>query len=220
MKGKKEAERGIQEAGAMSPEESAQYQQSFALGNLLEQIFKAQQGLGDYPSGYKLPEQQFRSQGDLADTLYQQTYAQARDPEQFYQSTLNPQLQIAEDYINRKYAAKGLIRSGLPIEQMGRAGVELAVQEADKRMGARAQALSQAAALQEYISGESGKNLGNLAALYSSQQAIAQPQRAMQAQYQAYPYQAQLGDVYGRQAALYALPGQAMGAAASIAGAS
>lgn len=228
------AEQGIQQAGAdlyarskMTPQEEAQYQSSFQLGKLLEDISRYEQGLGPKPAGYLSPEEQYMLQsGELGRILQEQTLAEARAPEAFYESTLRPELQLAEDYINRGAAQRGLIRSGIPIEQMGRAGVELAIKSANARMDARRQALAQAGALSQYQRGISRESRGDLGSLYGQQQQLGgsamqrQAQAATQAaNYQAYPYQASLGDVYGRKAAMYALPGQAIGAAGQIASA-
>lgn len=225
---KSKAASGISEAGStmydrgkMTPGEEAQYQSSFGTGQLLENVMRYMLGLGEAPTGYLSPTDQYlRESGALGKTLYDQTLAEAQDPYAYYESTLQPQLQLAEDYINRQAAGRGLLRSGIPIEQMGRAGVDLAIKEAEARMQARNNALARAAGLTEYIGGTGMNRLSNLSNLYSQQQQFGlnalgrqagQAQAA--AQYQAYPYQAALGDIYGRNAALYALPGQIIGAA-------
>lgn len=230
----KKAGTGIQAAGeqayqrsAQTPEEAAQYKQSFQTGDLLNQIIQSQMGLGQAPSGYLSPTQQYLQQGgDLGNALYQQTLGAAQDPYAYYQSTLDPQLQQASDFINRQAQQRGLLRSGIPIEQMGRAGVELAIQEANARMNFRQQALQNAQSLQSNISGEAQQNLSNLANLYQQQQGFGQQSLGRQAsaaqntaQYQAYPYQAKLGQTYGMQNALMALPGQAIGAVGQAASA-
>ena len=234
--GKSKAAGGISEAGATmyergagTPEEMEQYRGSFDLGNVIKQLQLYQMGIGQAPQGYIDPTQQYlRETGELGQTLYGQTLAEAKDPYAYYESTLQPQLQLTEDYINRQAQGRGLIRSGIPIEQMGRAGVELAIREAEGRQNARANALQRAAGLTEYMGGTARNRLTDLSNLYGQQQQFGlnvlgrqagQAQAA--AQYQSYPYQAMLGDIYGRRAAMYALPGQVISGAgkAAMAGA-
>lgn len=98
-------------------------------------------------------EQLFREQGDINKALMEQVLAETRDPGAFYQSTLEPELKLMSDYINRQAQGRGLIRSGLPIEAMGRAGVELAVKEAQARLNARQNALANASTLANRFGG-------------------------------------------------------------------
>ena len=224
--GKSKAEEGIARAGsemygrgAMTEDESKQYEGSFDIGRILNEIARYRQGLGGKPSGYLTGEEQYQQGGPLAQGLYGQTLSDLQDPYASYESTLQPQLQAAEDYINRGFQQRGLLRSGLPIESMGRAGVELAIQEANNRMNWRQQMLGNAMGLSQYGNELGQQNYGNLANQYNAQQGYgltAMNRQAGQAQaaagYQAYPYQARLGDIYGRYAAMYALPGQIIGA--------
>ncbi len=231
---KEGAEQGIQEAGQQmyargqaTPEETAQYKGSFDIGSLLQQLLKSQMGLGQAPSGYQDYTQQYLQQGgQLGQALYGQTLQGIQDPNAMYESTLQPQLQTAEYYINRQAQSRGLLRSGIPIEQMGRAGVELAIQEANARMNFRQQQMANAQSLQQNIYGQGQQGISNLGSLYGQQQGFGlqamgrQAGQAQQAaQYQAYPYQAQLGSYYGGQAAMQALPGQALQAAGTVAAA-
>ena len=229
---KSKAEQGIAGAGAqmyergqMTPQEQAQYGGSFDIGKLLQQIMQYQSGMGQAPAGYQGYEQQYQQQGELAKSLYGQTLTGVQNPDALYTSTLQPQLQATQDYINRQYANRGLLRSGLGIEQMGRAGVELSIKEAEARMANRQTQMANASVLSGNIMGYGQTNLANLGNLYGQQQGYglqAMGRQAGQAQaaaqYQAYPYQAMLGDIYGRRAAMYALPGQMIGAAGSAAG--
>ena len=84
---------------------------------------------------------------------------QAQTPEDFFTPALNENLQLAEDYINNQFARRGMLGSGLQIEGMGRAGVELAIQEADRKQQARRQAQQDA--------------YGNLNALLGQRQPLA-----------------------------------------------
>lgn len=231
--GKGDAESGLTGVGnkvagaaAQTPQESQQYSGSFDMGNLLKQMMMYQQGLGGAPQGYLDPTQQFLQQGGaLGKTLYDQTLSEAQDPDKYYMSTLQPGLQQAQDFVNASSARRGLLQSGLNIEQMGRAGVDLAMQEAQGRMQERQNAMAQAAGLSEYMTGQSQNNMAGLANLYSQQQNAGLSSMGRQAQgaqaagqYWAQPYQAKLGDYYGGKAAQRALPGQLIGAAGNIVG--
>lgn len=211
---------------AQTSDEAGQYSKSFQLGDLLKQIFEGQQGIGNLPQGYQTGEQQIQNQGQLGKTLYDQTLSQAQDPDAYFQSTLQPSLQQAQDTINTYYQKRGLLNSGLAIEGMGRAGVDLAIQDAQARMANRQQSLNNALTVSQYGGNINQNNLANLANLYSTQQnaglnSLSRQAQGAQtaAQYQAYPYQAQLGNYYGGQAALQALPGQLISAGGKAAGA-
>ncbi len=224
------AESGIQAAGEQSyerakqtPEEASQYSGSFDIGKFLQSYFQNQVGSnGQNYTG----EQQLQNQGQLGQTLYNQTLSQAQNPDQYFQSTLQPDLTQAQDTINSYYQKRGLLNSGLAIESMGRAGVDLAIKDAQARMQNRQQSLSNALQVSQYGGNIGQNNLSNLANLYSTQQnaglgSLSRQAGAAQnaATYQAYPYQAQLGSIYGGQAAQQALPGQILGGLAQGAGA-
>ena len=233
---KEKAERGVTQAGStayeqskMTPEEQAQYSQSFQTGDLLTQLERYRAGLGLMPAGYQTPEQQYQQGGPLAQSYYQQTLAGTQDPYAAWESTLGPQMQLAQDQINRYYGNRGFSPkgTGMGIESMGRAGVELAIQEAQNRMNFRNQELQRGGNLADYTNQLSQQNVSNLQNLYGQQQGYGETAMNRQAsaawnnaQYQAYPSQAALGDVYGRQAAMYALPGQVVGAIGQLGGGS
>ena len=217
--GKNKAEEGIQAAGQQAytrsqatPKELAQYKSSFGTGQDLEQIYNYMLGTGEAPAGF---------QDSVLGKYYQTVSSDLADPYATYQSTLDQQLQLAQDAANRSAQSRGLLRSGIPIEQMGRAGVELAIKEAANRMAYRQQALSSAGEL-------ASVPISGLSSLYSQQQGYGQNALSRQsnaayqtAQYQAYPYQAQLGSSYGSQGQLGstigALGGAALGGAAALA---
>ncbi len=225
-KERKAAETGITQAGETMYErgklqygEETQYPESFKLGEIYKQILLSQMGLGQAPSGYQGYEQQYQQQGDLAKTLYGTTLADVQDPYASYESTFQPQLQSAEDYINRQAAERGLLRSGVPIEQMGRAGAEIAVKEAAARMTYRQQALSNASNLSQNIYSQGQQNLSNLYGLYGTQQQAgltAMSRQASQAQaaaqYSAYPYQYALGNSGGSMGGMGTALGAGLGA--------
>ena len=203
--GIKAAGQGITEASKMTGPESDQYQRSFQLGQLMDQIMRYQQGVGAKPEGYLSPEQQYLQQsGPLGQEYYNQTLAGTKDPYAAYESSLQPALSLASQQINAGAANRGLLRSGIPIEQMGRAGVDLAIKEAQDRMNFRSQELARGGQLTQYSQNLGQQNLANMGNLYGQQQGYGlqamnrQAQGASQAApYYAYPYQAQLGDVYG-----------------------
>lgn len=213
---KKSAETGIQNAGkditqasAQTPQEASQYSGSFDIGQFLKQIYESQQGLGSAPQGYQSGEQQLQGQGALGQGIYNTALQGIQNPDQQYMSTLQPQLQQAQDTINKYYQQRGLLNSGLSIESMGRAGVDLAIQQAQGMMQNRQQMLQNAMGVSQYGGNIQQNNLGNLANLYSQQQASGQQSMNRQAAgvnaaapYQAYPYQAQLGNAYANQNAL------------------
>lgn len=230
------AEAGIQAAGEQAyqrskatPEETAQYGSSFELGKLLDQITRYQQGLGQAPSGYLSPEQQYQQQtGELGRAYYGQVMGGVKDPYGAYESALQPALQLAQNQINQQAQQRGLLRSGIPIQNMGSAGVELAVKEAADRMNFRSQELARGGELINYQQNVGQQNLSNMSSLYGQQQGYGQGAMNRQAsaaqnaaQYQAYPYQAQLGNVYGSQgnqgAAIGGGTGAILGAGAGLA---
>ena len=218
-----EAGKGITQASQMTGTESEQYQSSFDLGKLMEQIIKYQQGLGQAPTGYQTGEQQYQQGGPLAQGYYNQTMAGVQDPYAAYESQLQPSLQLAGQAINQNAQQRGLLRSGIPIEQMGRAGVDLAIKEAQDRMNFRSQELARGGELSQYSNQLQQQNLSNMGNLYGQQQQYGQAasSRASQgaqaaAPYYAYPGQAALGSYYGAQAAQQALPGQIINAGATL----
>lgn len=214
----------VQKAAAATPEEQQQYSGSFDLGNILKQLYLYQMGLGTAPQGYQGANQQFLNQtGDVGQAYYQQILNQARDPYANYESALQPALQQAQDSVNTYFQRRGLLNSGLNIEGMGRAGVDLAIQEAQGRMNAYQQSLGNVSNYLSNIQNTNQNNLGGLYNLYNAQQGYGQASLGRQAQgaqaagaYQAYPYQMQLGQAAGRSAALNALPGQLIGAGGTI----
>lgn len=226
----KGAAEGIQAAGEQSyqrskqtGEEAGQYSKSFELGDFLRQIFQSQQGIGQAPQGYQNGEQQLQNQGALGKSLYNQALNQSQNPDAYFQSTLQPDLMQAQDTINTYYQKRGLLNSGLAIESMGRAGVDLAIKDAQARMASRQQSLNNALQVSQYGSNMGQNSLSGLANLYSTQQNAGLNSLSRQAggaqtaaQYQAAPYTAQLGDYYGQKAAFQALPGQLIGAAGDI----
>lgn len=228
--GKKEGEAGLQQTAddlkqqtQQTGDESSQYSRSFDIGKFLQQYFGGQAGMNEMPTGASSPVDQFTQNNPLAKSLYDQTLSQAQNPDAYYQSTLQPDLMQAQDTINTYYQKRGLLKSGLAIESMGRAGVDLAIKDAQARMASRQQSLQNAQAVNQNVYAGSQQNLSNLANLYNTQQQAGLGSLSRQASgaqaaagYQAAPYTAQLGNYYGGQAAMQALPGQLIGAAGTI----
>lgn len=65
--------------------------------------------------------------------IFSETVDRARSPEDYFESTLAPQLTLAEDAVKRRAAQRGTLGSGIELEQLGRAGVDLAIKEAEAR---------------------------------------------------------------------------------------
>lgn len=217
------AGQSVVNASKQTPEEAAQYSDSFDIGKFLKQYFGYQLGENDAPTGYKSPTDQFTADNPLGQSLYDQTLKDVQDPTASYESVLQPSLEQAQNSINSYYQSRGLINSGIAIGDMGTAGVDLAIQEAQGKMAARQTALSNASTLENNIYSNSNTNATNLANLYSNEQASGQNSLNRQATgaasaagYQAYPYQAQLGSYYGGVAAQQALPGQVISAGAKL----
>lgn len=225
----------IQAAGEQSyqrakstPEEQSQYQKSFETGNILDQINRYNQGLGQAPQGFLSPEQQYLQQsGPMGQAYYNQTLQGTVNPYAAYESQLQPALQLASQYVNQNMTQRGLLRSGMDIENMGRAGVELAIKEAQDRMNFRGQELARGGEMTQYAQGLGQQNYGNMANMYGQQQSAGQGAMNRQAsaaqnaaQYQAYPSQAKLGSYYGKQGQDSSAMGGALGMGAGLLGAS
>lgn len=220
----KAAGQSVTDASKLTPQESSQYQGSFDIGSFLKQLFGGQVGMNAMPSGAQSGVDQFTNQNPLAKGLYDQTLQDVNNPYGSYESALHPALMQAQDTINSYYQKRGLLNSGLAIEGMGRAGVDLAIQEAQGKMQARQQAMSNASGLNQNIFSNQQQNYGNLANLYNSQQGYGQNAMSRQYQgaaqaagYQAYPAQAALGNFYGQQGAVGQGVGTALGAGAGFA---
>ena len=211
----KNAGNAIQQAGTnayneskMTDQESQQYSGSFDIGNFLSQYLGSQVGMNASPSGALSATQQYEQNNPLGTALYDQTLSDVQNPMANYQSTLQPQLQQAQDTINKYYQSRGLLNSGISIGSMGTAGVDLAIQEAQQQMNYRQQALQNASGLNTQIYNQQQQNIGNLGQLYNNQQQLGQGAMNRQAQaafqnanYQAYPAQAALGNYYANQGA-------------------
>ena len=74
--------------------------------------------------------------------IFSQLVSRAQDPDAAFTSTLSPQLQLLQDQVKARAAQRGLLGSGLELEDLGRSGVELAVREAEAREQFRQQQLN------------------------------------------------------------------------------
>ena len=82
-KSKKKAREGITGAGEdlfargkMTPEELEQYEGSFDIGKILQQIMQYQMGMGDKPGGYLSPEEQYQIHGrKINQLLFKRLYS-------------------------------------------------------------------------------------------------------------------------------------------------
>ncbi len=110
--------------------------------NLLENI-AAEQGL----TGEEL----FTKEGAIPQALQEQVLAEVRDPSAFFEDTLQQQLELVKQQVNQEAQRRGVFgglpEGGIRFEQLGRAGVELAIKSASERQAARQQALANASAL-------------------------------------------------------------------------
>jgi hypothetical protein len=229
---KSKAAEGISQAGSdmynrskMTDQESQQYGQSFDTGNMLQQLYQYFSGMGQAPAGMQNSEQQYQQQGPMAQNIYNQVSQQAQNPYAGWESSLQPNLQMATQNVNQQSNARGLLNSGQNLESLGRAGVELAVSDAQNRMAYGQQSLSNASNLSNQMYGQQQQGISNMGNLYSQQQnsglqAMQRQAGAAQnaAQYQAYPYQASLGNVYGMQNSLMKMGTQRIGAGIGAAG--
>ena len=68
-----------------------------------------------------------------AQDIFGQLVSRAQDPNAAFTSTLGPQLQLLQDQVKARAAQRGILGSGLELEDLGRTGVELAIREASAR---------------------------------------------------------------------------------------
>jgi putative hemolysin len=221
---KSKAAGGISQAGSdmynrskMTDQESQQYGQSFDTGNMLQQLYQYFSGMGQQPQGYQNSEQQYQQQGPMAQNIYNTVAGQAANPYAGWESSLQPNLQMATQNVNQQSNARGLLNSGQNLESLGRAGVELAVSDAQNRMAYGQQSLSNASNLSNQMYNQQQTGISNMGNLYNAQQGYgleAMKRQAGAAQnaaaYQSYPYQAQLGESYGIQNGIMGLGNNAI----------
>jgi len=93
-------------------------------------------------------EELLRGAGPTGEALIDQVLAQVKDPGKFYESTLEPELELARQMINAEANKRGVFggkpEGGIRFEMLGRAGIDLAIKSAREKMAARQEALSNA----------------------------------------------------------------------------
>lgn len=96
-------------------------------------------------------EELFRREGEIPSALQEQVLAGARAPGGTFEDTLKQQLEISRQQIsaeaNRRGVFGGAPEGGIRFEQLGRAGVDLAISSAREREAARQQDLVNASSL-------------------------------------------------------------------------
>lgn len=99
----------------------------------------------------KTGEELFRDEGAIPSALQEQILAETKDPGKYYEDTLNQSLELARQSVNaeanRRGVFGGLPEGGIRFEQLGRAGVDLAIKSASERMAQRQQSLTNASTL-------------------------------------------------------------------------
>lgn len=96
-------------------------------------------------------EELFRAEGEIPAALQKQVLAGAREPGGTFEDTLEQQLELVRNEINQEANRRGVFggkpEGGIRFEDLGRAGVELAIKSAREKQAARQQDLSNAAEL-------------------------------------------------------------------------
>lgn len=139
----REEARRVEEATALTPEEQTREERAFGLEKRRLPILEERAGMPG--------EELIRGTGPIAQTALDQILSGVRQPEELFESTLEPELELVRQMVNQEAVKRGVF-SGLPeggirFEQLGRAGVELAIKSARERRAARQEALSNAAAV-------------------------------------------------------------------------
>lgn len=84
----------------------------------------------------------------------------AQRPDDFFRSTMDPQMQIVEEAVKARAASRGITGSGLELESLGRAGVDVAIKEAAAREDFRQRQLDNAMNLFNVSQGLRGREIG------------------------------------------------------------
>jgi len=99
----------------------------------------------------KTGEELFREEGAIPRALADQVLAEVQDPDKFFNDTLAPQLELSRQMVNAEANKRGvyggLPEGGIRFEQLGRAGVDLAIKSAEARTAQRQTALANAMAV-------------------------------------------------------------------------
>lgn len=135
---------GVRDTAAFTPEEQA--------------VFNALRGLAPGETGTP------------SDDIFAQLVGRAQDPSASFQSTLEPSLALLMDQVKARAASRGILGSGLELEDLGRTGAELAVREAQARQAYQQQQLQNFFNLFNVGQGLRGREIGLEEALLNLQQ--------------------------------------------------
>ena len=80
-------------------------------------------------------------EGGSAGDIFSDLVRRATSPDQYYQSTYGPQLKLLEEQVKARAASRGILGSGLELENLGRTGLDLAMREGQAKEGFRRGAL-------------------------------------------------------------------------------
>lgn len=162
-------EERIEAATRLTPEEKARETRAFELEERRLPVLEERAGVPG--------EELIRRAGPISGSLLDQILAETRDPEAFFESTLEPELELARQFVNkeavRRGVFEGLPEGGIRFEQLGRAGVELAIKSAQARQSSRQQALSNAAEVIRSAVGEETQARGELDKFLGSIQTLS-----------------------------------------------
>ena len=137
--------KGLRDIAAFTPEEQS--------------IFNALRGI-EQPGG----------EGAALTDVFGQLVQRARTPEQFFESTFAPELQLLQEQVKSRAASRGILGSGLELENLGRAGVDLAIKQAQQKETFRQNQLQNLFGLFDVGQGLRGRQIGVEAGLLNLQQ--------------------------------------------------
>ena len=137
------AEEKIEAATEMTPEELAREETTFAL---------EERQLPFLEERARTPgEELIRGAGEISEATLDAILAGAKAPGAAFESTLDEQLELVRQFVNKEAVKRGVFEGlpegGIRFEQLGRAGIELAIKSAQERQIQRQQDLSNAAAV-------------------------------------------------------------------------
>jgi hypothetical protein len=124
-------------------------------------------------SGYYTPLES-QIQGRLSQDL--------TNPTQSYEDTFTPQFELLRDKMRSQAAQRGIVGSGLELENMGRAGIDLAIAQANARNQSRQQGISNALAGNQQVEGGVINRQAGLQNYLANLQSMQSSERARQSQ--------------------------------------
>lgn len=130
----------MQRATALTPEEERREQETFGLERRRGTELERRAGLPG--------EEILGETGPISRAALSQVQAEALQPEKFFASTLEQELELVRMMVNQEANKRGVFggapAGGIRFEHLGRAGIELAVKSARERMAARNAGLDRA----------------------------------------------------------------------------